>query len=177
MITYCLPFLKSLALFRSLILYSVLIKGLEVMDRKEFKQILNECLVINGFLKKGKYYYKDSSEVICSLAFQKSNYSNSYYVNVGIILKEINQNIGIPSDTHGDIRCRFCFRVKGKEVDSIDLDTVNDSSVIISSLEKGISEIVNPSLELKSLKKLLKEKPTLLYQTTIAAKQYLGFED
>ena len=60
------------------------------MERKEFKKIVNDCLLANGFLKKGKYYYKESPEVICCLGLQKSNYSNCYYVNVGIVIKEIN---------------------------------------------------------------------------------------
>jgi hypothetical protein len=147
------------------------------MERKEFKKIVNDCLLANGFSKKGKYYYKESPEVICCLGLQKSNYSNCYYVNVGIVIKEINKGLELPRDVDGDIRCRFYFKVEGKEVDCLDLDRINESSVIFSSLEANISEIINPSLELEGLKELLKKKPVLLYQTTINAKQYLGIDE
>ncbi|MGZ0084802.1 DUF4304 domain-containing protein [Caldibacillus thermoamylovorans] len=83
----------------------------------------------------------------------------------------------LPRDVDGDIRCRFHFKVEGKEVDCLDLDRINESSVIVSSLEANISEIINPSLELEGLRELLKKKLVLLYQTTINAKQYLGIDE
>jgi hypothetical protein len=153
------------------------IEEVEAMEKKEFKKIVNDCLLANGFLKKGKYYYKESPEVICVLGLQKSNYSNCYYVNVGIVIKEIYNGLELPRDVDGHIRSRFYFTVGDKEVECLDLDKINESSVIVSSLEAGISEIINPSLEHGGLEELLKKKPVLLYETTIIAKQYLGINE
>lgn len=146
------------------------------MEKKEIKKIINSCLISNGFVKKGKFYYKESDKVKCSLGLQKSNYSNCYYVNVGIVIKEINPNLELPRDIDGDIRCRFYFEVDGSKVDCLPIEKLSDSHVIITSLKKNISELIDPSLELEGLKKLLNDRPTLLYQTKIVAKKYLGLE-
>ncbi|EPZ39872.1 hypothetical protein C289_0095 [Anoxybacillus ayderensis] len=147
------------------------------MENKKFKTIVNECLLTNGFLKKGKYYYKESPEVICVLGLQKSNYSNCYYVNVGIVIKKIYNNLELPRDVDGHIRSRFYFTVGDKQVECLNLDEINEDSVIISSLEAGISEIINPALEHRGLEELLKKKRVLLYETTVIAKQYLGINE
>lgn len=144
------------------------------MEKKEFKRTFNDCLLSNGFYKKGKYYYKESLEVICSLGLQKSYYSNSYYINLGIIIKEVNNKQELFSDVDGDIRYRFYSNFSDKNDDLFDLDIISDSGTIISILKSNIDEIVNPSLNIISLKELLKNKPFLLFQTNIKAKQYLG---
>lgn len=152
------------------------IEVIRTMEKKEFKKIINDCLLSNGFVKKGKLYYKDSDEVICSLGLQKSNHANCYYVNVGIVIKEINPSLELPRDVDGDIRCRFYFEVDEKKVDCLPIDQLSESNVIITSLKKNILELVDPSLKLEGLKKLLNDKPVLLYQTKMVVKKYLGIE-
>ncbi|UOY92401.1 DUF4304 domain-containing protein [Ectobacillus sp. JY-23] len=120
-------------------------------------------------------YDKDSDEVICSLGLQKSNYSNCYYVNVGIVIKEINPNLELPRDVDGDIRCRFYFEVDGNQIDCLPIDKLSERNVI-ASLEKNILELVDPSLEPEGIKKLLNDKPVLLYQTKMVVKKHLGIE-
>lgn len=144
------------------------------MERKEFKKIINECLLLNNFTKRGSYYFKDSAEIICSIGLQKSNYSNCYYINMGIVIKEINKDLIMPRDVDGDIRCRFTYELNGEEVDCFDLDKIERCEVV-SVIDKGISEIINIALE-KGLIELLRRHPMLLYSTTIKGRQYLGLE-
>lgn len=147
------------------------------MQIREFREIVNNCLLSKGFLKNGKYFYKESPDVICVLTLQKSNYSNCYYINAGIVIKKIYNKSEPPRDVDGHIRCRLYYTVGDNEVDCLDLDQIEDVDVIVSSIETGILEIIELSLEPGGLKNLLKTKPELLYQTTINAKQYLGIDN
>lgn len=152
------------------------IEAIREVEKKAFKKIINDCLLLNGFVKKGKFYYKASDEVICSLGLQKSNYSNCYYVNVGVVIKEINPSLQYPRDVDGDIRYRFYFEVDGKKFDCLPVDQLSESTGIVTSLNKNILEFVDPTLQPEGLKKLLNDKPALLYQTKMVAKNYLGIE-
>jgi hypothetical protein len=111
------------------------------MDKKEFKKIVKDYLVTSGFTKQDRYYYKENSDAVCSLLLQKSTYSNSYEIHV--VIKEINKYLEVPSKPN---RYTFYF-MDSKKKDSIELDKIHGSSVITSSLEKVISEIINPALE------------------------------
>lgn len=146
------------------------------MDKNEFKKLLNDALVSNGLVKKGKYYYKESSETICVVGLQKSNFSNAYYINLGIVIKELNLSLQNPRDVDGDIRSRFSFKSGDRLIDYIDLDESINSDYLVSSIEANIDELINSSTSLDGVKELLKRDSTLLYQTKINAKKYLGFE-
>lgn len=146
------------------------------MELKEFKKIINDYFLLNGFSKEGNYYYKESDEVVCALRLQKSKYSNCFYLNVGIVIKEINPNMELPRDVDGDIRFRFCFEFDKNKVQCLSIEKVRNSADIISSLKKNILELIIPSLNVDGIRKILDDKPVLLYQTNLRAKQHLGFE-
>lgn len=59
------------------------------MGKKEFASILNEILVPIGFKKKGDYWVINSDEITKMINLQKSQFSNSFYINYGYILKSI----------------------------------------------------------------------------------------
>lgn len=146
------------------------------MDKKVFKKILNDCLQTNEFSKVGKYYIKESHDVLCSVGIQKSNYSNCYYIESGFFIKEISMVTNTtPREVDGDIRYRFQFNINRKVTDCIEIESINDSE-LISMIELNIKEFINPSLNIAGLKKLIKSKPFLLYQTKLNAKQFLGLK-
>jgi hypothetical protein len=62
------------------------------MEKKELASILNEVLVSIGFKKKGNYWVVNSDEITKMVNLQKSQFSNSYYVNYGYILNAVPLN-------------------------------------------------------------------------------------
>ena len=62
------------------------------MEKNELASSLNEILVLIGVKKKGNYWGGSSDEITKMVKLQKSQFSNSYYVNYGYILKAVPLN-------------------------------------------------------------------------------------
>ena len=60
-----------------------------MIDKKIFKKAFSAPLEKAGFTKKGQTWYLDGRDTIVVVNLQKSNYSEDYYVNVGIWLKAL----------------------------------------------------------------------------------------
>lgn len=116
--------------------------------------------------------------MICTIGLQKSNYSNAYYINAGYFIRQLDPMIDQPKETDGHIRTRMTFKDEtGRILDYLDLDKINEED---SSIENAIIENMtlfkNDYLSVEGLKKLLRDKPVLLYQTTLRAKSFLCFD-
>ena len=148
------------------------------MDIKAFRSIVNDVLKEHGFSKKRGGFLKEGAEIICSVGLQKSGFSNSYYINVGFIIKDLHPDLTEPKYTDGDIRCRFSFNINGSETDVLDLDEIPeiDPDSINNSLKLNIKKYINVAFE-SNLRELLIRYPVLLYQTTLKAKEYFGIEN
>jgi hypothetical protein len=59
------------------------------MEKKELASILSEILVPIGFKKKGNYWVVNGTEITKMVNLQKSQFSNSFYINYGYILNAI----------------------------------------------------------------------------------------
>lgn len=62
------------------------------MEKKELESILSEILVPIGFKKKGDYWVVNGEEITKMVNLQKSQFSNSFQINYGYILKSIPLN-------------------------------------------------------------------------------------
>ncbi|PGY07104.1 DUF4304 domain-containing protein [Bacillus sp. AFS031507] len=144
------------------------------METAEFKEIVEEIVISNGMTKRRSCYFLDSIELMVVLGLQKSSYSSSYYFNLGYIIKDLNDKQD-PKYTDGNIRLRFDFELNGKNTDVVDINEVLKDQ-LADGLEKNIKYFVSPITSIKALKKLIKEQPVLLYQTTLITKQYLQIE-
>jgi hypothetical protein len=148
------------------------------MELKTFKKTVNDTLIRNGLKKKGNYYHYDNGDLIFVVGLQRSNYSNLYYINLGIIIKILNSSLGSLRDIDGDIRARFSFKETGKKIDSFDLDYLleNDCDKLERLIQDNIDIYINPIASVEKLKLLLEDKPIMLLQTNLRAKHFLGFE-
>jgi hypothetical protein len=146
------------------------------LEKKEFKTIVNQYLRTQGFIKKGSYYYRDSEEMKFVFGLQKSNFSNIYYVNLGIFIKDIHKVKEYPRDIEGDVYLRCYLEENGVEIHSIDLDTLQDANSISKFFKGSIDKYVIPALTFNGFFKLLETHPSLLNLTTLTAKKYLGIE-
>ncbi len=59
------------------------------MEKKELASILSGILVPIGFKKKGNYWVVNGAEITKMVNLQKSQFSNSFYINYGYILNAI----------------------------------------------------------------------------------------
>jgi len=57
------------------------------MEKTEIASLLNEVLAPIGFKKKGDYWIINGDEITKMINLQKSQFSNSFYINYGYILK------------------------------------------------------------------------------------------
>jgi hypothetical protein len=144
------------------------------MEIKNFKKILNDDLSLNGFSKQGSYYYRSNKDILFIIGLQKSNFSNSYYINLGLILKELTLHIDKPRDVDSDIRARFTIEQHGKKTDLFDLEALTEIA-LRRGVEDNINTYIEPIKSVQDLKYLIESRPVMLYQTKLKAKQFLGF--
>lgn len=109
------------------------------------------------------------------VGFQKSNFSNDYYINIGYVISELNSNLLTPRDVDGDVRARFSVELEGKKVDSFNLDKLT-VDMLINAIDENIKHYVLEITSIEKLKLLLQENSIMLYQTKLAAKQLLKLE-
>ncbi len=110
-----------------------------------------------GFRKSGSYWYFENGETICVLNLQKSSFGDQYYVNLGVLFKELS-NDRSPKVPHLPIRFRLddiypdqqelkeCFNFESQttsESEKTDLISRAINGVALPALEalKNISEI------------------------------------
>jgi hypothetical protein len=62
------------------------------MEKKELSSILNEVLAPIGFKKKGDFWVINGDEITKMINIQKSQFSNSFHINYGYILKSVPLN-------------------------------------------------------------------------------------
>lgn len=112
--------------------------------------------------------------MIVVIATHKSNYDNSYYVNYGFLIKQINTKVKYPKDNVCDVRCRFLFKNGANHTDCICLDDID-----IDILEKGIEETLQsyivPVIE-KGLLEYYKICPENILTATLKTKRYLNMD-
>ena len=146
-----------------------------MVDLKDFKKIVENCLSNAGFLKKSNFYYRSSDELILVVGLQKSNYSNGYYINIGYVIPQLNPNLVFPKDVDGDIRARFTIESDGKRIDFFELDKITDET-LLHSMQVNIERYVVGVVSISDLKSLLEKNPVMLYQTKLLAKKFLKLE-
>jgi Domain of unknown function (DUF4304) len=59
------------------------------MEKKELVNIINNVLMPIGFKRKGNYWVVNGDIITKMVNLQKSQFSNSFYINYGYILKSI----------------------------------------------------------------------------------------
>ncbi len=143
------------------------------MDIKELKkQILNYFKLL-GFIKKGNFYYKQNSEIICVVGIQRSAYSSAYYFNLGYVFKALHPTLEYPKDSDGDIRTRFTFKINNNEYDFLPLDLELNEKLLINYIKTNYELLIEFVLE-NSINEFLNIYPELLFTTTLEAKNYLN---
>ncbi len=114
------------------------------MEDKDLKKVLGSIAKGNGYNTAFGIWYKESNECIFTLSLQKSNYENTFYLNLKSFIKgafDINYKIekSLKNDT-GDI-----FRRIPKEYDkylNCEIDLSHEER--INGLENLFKKFINP---------------------------------
>lgn len=105
------------------------------MEKKELIHLISEILLPLGFKKKGNYWIINGSEITKMINLQKSQFSNSFYINYGYILN------AIPLD---GLTMHIFNRLTASNTDT------NKKIEVLLNLENNISD-VERTIELKDI--------------------------
>lgn len=126
------------------------------MEYKILKKIAGEYLVDKGFSKKGNYYYIYLNELIIVIGFQKANFSNGCYINIGYCIPLLNPDNKIPRDVDGDLRARFSIKLDLEENSLFDLDRITNEN-LLTALENNYMFYVYGINSFNKLKTLIEK--------------------
>lgn len=146
------------------------------MNAIEFKKIFGSCLLEYGFTKEAGSYYKRSDDVICVVGLQKASFEDSYFANIGYVIRDVHPTLTAPRYVDGDIRARFSFCAGGKQVDLFDPNALASEDELKKIVRENVRDLIEGSISVPGLKALLASRPTMLYQATLLAKKALGIE-
>jgi hypothetical protein len=114
------------------------------MEKKEFKKTFGEIAQKNGFEFAFGGWFKQSNECIITLELQKSNFSDSYYLNIKIFVQgsfgqHYNKSANLLKDM-GDF-----FRRQPKEYeDALNFDVAMDDKTRIQKFESLFANFLIP---------------------------------
>ena len=143
------------------------------MNKQEFKQLVGEVLKENGFTYSNKYYQLENNELKVFIDFQKSNFSNSFYINYCFLVKALHEGETKISLKNSDFRSRFAYYTSEKTLGDFDLENLDDDAARLS-IQKGIDEDILPAFK-ESAIKYLNERPIMKMMTSLEAKKYFKF--
>lgn len=144
------------------------------MDKREFKKTLAKVLSEYSFTTQNNIARLETDGLIIVVATQKSNYENKYYLNFGIVIKELHPDLHNPKDNQCDVFGRLNLTITGELKTSVDYESIDSENFSIA-LRESLNRKIKPILEIGLLKYLE------LYSATIStvnlkAKKYLGLD-
>ena len=144
------------------------------MEKKEFKRILGDVLKEYGFKYIKKGYYCNNNELIVVVSTQKSNFADSYYLNYGFLIRELNPEIEYPKDYICDERGRFAFENNNKIRYEFYIGEDNEQ-ILKHSIKEGVEKNIIPVLE-KGLSEYYKIFPGTYACANLKTKEYLKLD-
>lgn len=133
------------------------------MGKNDLIQLLDEIFVPLGFTRKGNNWALNGSELSKLVNLQKSNYSNSFYINYGYVLKSVPLS---NERTHVESRLASIDKEEQKLItDLLDLETETPTERRSTQLKRIINykiadEIQSVNTE-RELLEYLKKRPHL----------------
>ena len=97
------------------------------MDTKQFKNFCKKEFELRGFKKIKKTFYLVGKDLLCGIELQKSNYSNSYYINYYFFLGKF--------DDTNDYPVCYDLDVQGRMVAMSKTQTVRGKHFLTSAIE------------------------------------------
>ncbi|MCP4406089.1 MAG: DUF4304 domain-containing protein [bacterium] len=118
-------------------------------DKKKFKQLFSEQLAQVDCVRKSNAWYKESKETIFVVELQKSNYDESYFLNLAIWLKILGEN-KFPKERFCHIRTRagsFFFEYGVKIANILDFNNASLDEERCEAIQWLLTENVIPLIK------------------------------
>jgi hypothetical protein len=135
-----------------------------MIDRREIISLFDKVLLGERFKRSGTVWRLDSDEVVSVLALQKSNYDNSWFINLGFWLRVLDETRQVPKQEHCHVQARAeeLWSQRDPSPDellseSAALSDSDRSREITLFLQSEITPVLQRSTTIESLKKILIE--------------------
>lgn len=103
---------------------------------------------------------------------QKSNFSNGWYINYSILIKELHTDEDVLNTWKQDLSGRVIVEKDNTATDLIELDIFRDTDELKEKIEKGLIEIIVP-FEKNEVQSYIEAFPEMLCTATIGAQEYM----
>lgn len=150
------------------------VKDRRNMEKKVFKKLLSDLLRQYGFQYIQKAYYLSNDEVVIVIETQKSHFEDSYYLNYGLLIKELNPELKYPKERKCDVRGRFVFSKNNKLVGGFNLEDGTEDELKQSVLDT-MENLLIPVFK-NGLSEYYKLSPQSILTASLKAKKYLGMD-
>ena len=141
------------------------------MDKKEFKKALADTLSEYGFVTTSNIARVETDKLIIVVSTQKSNFENSYYLNYGFVIKELNPKLINPKDNQCDVFGRLNLTIDSKMFMLVEYEKISRKE-FSTALKFSINEKINPVLK-SGLQKYFELFPSAVSTVGLRAKEYL----
>ena len=149
------------------------------MDYKYWLNFVNKILKEHHFKRKSNNWYIEFDETIIVFNMQRDNFSEYYFLNIGVNIKEMNSENKFPKEH----QCDFRIRLKNNCFDNNDyFDFKNNiydnerEKGIKNYLEEVVLKIIVKISTVNGIKDYCNEFPEILNRQNIKIKNYLGYK-
>jgi len=145
------------------------------MEKKDLVKLLNEIFISLDFKRKGNNWVFNGNHLSKLINLQKSNYSNSFYINYGYIIKELELTM---ERMHVEDRLAFVDKEKQKRItDLLDFEINIPSDQRLTELKTIIIDKIVTKMQLINtevdLLNELKKRPHL-NDISLVVKRYFN---
>ena len=144
------------------------------MDNKVFKNVIKKMLLQFEFnyYKNNTYYYGNEDSIIV-INIQKSQWSNNdYYINYGMLFKNLHNDLNNPYIADCDITARFYCETNGEKSFVYNIEILNEK-LLEEIIRKNMIETIEPIKE-GGIKKYFEIYPQAICTIKLKLKNYLG---
>ncbi len=146
------------------------------MEKKDLVKLLDEVFVPIGFIRKGNNWTCNNSELQKKINLQKSNFSNSYFINYGFII----HSLSLTTTMHYEIRLAGVNKKEQEritqllnlEIEINDLQRASELKIIILTKIKSRLQDIESLIDLKN--ELFNRQH--LNDIPLVVKRYFNFE-
>lgn len=143
------------------------------MDVKEFKSTVASVLKQLGFLVKDKRFYRKSDDLLIVVEYQKSSWSEAYYLEVGFIVVVLQSEHSRMRSVDGHLRTRLAIPIDGKATDLLEYQALSNPFFEVSLVDACRRELGDVRT-IEDLRGIIESVPNMKYGANVVLKNYLG---
>lgn len=150
------------------------------MTTENLARSINDSLRKRGFKRKGAAWYLEGPECTCLLNLQRSQWGNKYYINLGVLVKQLD-NIPSPKENQCHLGVRLSQIVRDstkleRDLDFEDFASANEQKVraVREAIETRAIPFLSSLQTLDGIKHVFREGTISSAFATAKLKKFLG---